>query len=196
MQTKILKVPELSAVDDSDEGERHRDILNNFLNFCKIHHIHEFKKLIETRQSEQHKNPQQDDSEPVSKIQINFNDFIQRDMAQNTIPASMTKGVTSKNRKDKFKQNNNFDASGRPSDEHLAEPYDPLRHNQSVSIPFIKFLMFFYNVPDFEMLIMKSIFPNKQRKLSHMIALNGHHYMMKDMLKQLSIYSHNCSGFQ
>lgn len=57
-------------------------------------------------------------------------------------------------------------------------------------------MMYFYHVPDFEVLIMKSIFPNKQRKLSHMIALNGHQYLLKDMLKQLNIYSHNCSGFQ
>lgn len=105
VNTKILKVDAsaYAVYDDDDQCEKHREVLTNFLNFCKIYHINDFRKLIETRQSEQHKNPQQDDSEPVSRIQINFNDFIQREMAQNVIPASMTKGVTSRNRRDKFK---------------------------------------------------------------------------------------------
>lgn len=66
--------------------------------------------------------------------------------------------------------------------------------NKAVPINFLKFMMFFYKVADFEILILKSIFPSKQRKLSHMIALNGHLYLMKDLLKQLNIYMHNCMG--
>ena len=52
--------------------------------------------------------------------------------------------------------------------------------------------MFFYKLTDFEMLILKSLYTTKQRKLSHMIALNGHQYLMKDLMKQLNIYIHNC----
>lgn len=95
----------------------------------------------------------------------------------------MTKGVTSKNRKDKFKQSHNQESDGSDDDSQLNEPVDPLKNNKSVQVSFLKFLMFFYDVSDFEMLIMKSMFPNKQRKLSHMIALNGHLYLLKEMLK-------------
>lgn len=54
--------------------------------------------------------------------------------------------------------------------------------------------MYFYAVSDLDLLIMKAMFPSKQRKLSHMIAVNGHQYLMKDMLKQIDLYTHHCSG--
>lgn len=96
----------------------------------------------------------------------------------------MTKGVTSRNRKDKFK---NLDDE---SENNVAEDVrDPLRHNSSVQVSFMKFLMYFYEISNLDQLIMKGMFPSKQRKLSHMIAVHGHQYLLKEMLKQIDMFS-------
>ena len=41
-------------------------------------------------------------------------------------------------------------------------------------------------------MIMKPIFSSKQRKLSHLICIFGHQYLLKDILKQIDMYHHNC----
>ena len=58
-------------------------------------------------------------------------------------PASMTKGVTSKKRKDKFKDadKDNETVKKEEVDEVVN---DPLMYNKSVSVSFLKFLMLFY----------------------------------------------------
>lgn len=52
--------------------------------------------------------------------------------------------------------------------------------------------MYFYNMIHLDQLILKTVFPSKQRKLSHLIALLGHSYLFKDMLKQIDLYHQNC----
>jgi hypothetical protein len=85
----------------------------------------------------------------------------------------MPKGVTSKRR-------------------GAIEDIDILSNQKSVRINFMKFLMFFQKVTYVDQMIMRPIFPSKQRKLSHLIAMQGHHYLLKDMLRQIDIYSHAC----
>mgnify|MGYP000951174274 FL=1 len=52
--------------------------------------------------------------------------------------------------------------------------------------------MYFNGTAQIDMLIMKAVFPSKQRKLSHLIAVYGHQYILKDVLKQIDLYHHNC----
>lgn len=66
------------------------------------------------------------------------------------------KGVTSKRRE--------------KNQEHA---FDPLTCQKAVKINFLKFLMFFNNITQIDTLIMKALFPNKQRKLSHLVASFG-----------------------
>ena len=73
------------------------------------------------------------------------------------------------------------------------EAADLLANQKSIRINFMKFLMFFQNLTYVDQMIMRPIFPSKQRKLSHVISMQGHHYLLKDMLKQIDIYAHNCT---
>lgn len=52
--------------------------------------------------------------------------------------------------------------------------------------------MYFYELTQIDQLILKPLFPQKQRKLSHLICLFGHQYLLKDMLKHIDLYHHNC----
>jgi hypothetical protein len=55
----------------------------------------------------------------------------------------------------------------------------------------MKFMMFFQKITSVDQLIMRPLFPSKQRKLSHLIAMQGHLYLLKDMLKQIDIFNQN-----
>jgi hypothetical protein len=63
------------------------------------------------------------------------------------------------------------------------QEFDPLMFQKSVKINFLKFMMFFNDLTQIDQLIMKATFPSKQRKLSHLIAIYGHQYLLKDVLK-------------
>lgn len=54
---------------------------------------------------------------------------------------------------------------------------------KATKINFINFLMFFYGITQIDRLIMKPIFSAKGRKLSHLICIFGHQYLLKDVLK-------------
>jgi len=89
----------------------------------------------------------------------------------------MTKGVTSKHR---------------GKDKQEVPDYDPLMRQKATKINFVTFMMFFYTIKQVDALIMKPIFSSKQRKLSHLICIFGHQYLLKDVLKQIDMYHHNC----
>ena len=63
---------------------------------------------------------------------------------------------------------------------------------KSAKINFVQFLMFFYEITEIGKLIMKPIFTQKQRKLSHLICISGHHYLLKEVLRQIDLYHHHC----
>lgn len=53
VQTKILKTDTgMDGQGEEDGPERHRDVLSTFMNLCKMHHIFEFKKVVEAQQAE------------------------------------------------------------------------------------------------------------------------------------------------
>lgn len=60
---------------------------------------------------------------------------------------------------------------------------DPLLLVKSIRINFVLFLMFFYGITEIDKLIMKPIFTQKQRKLSHLICIFGHQYLLKEVLR-------------
>lgn len=93
----------------------------------------------------------------------------------------MEKGVTSKHRKGKHTDHGDDEIDN-----------DPLLLQKSVKINFIHFLMFFYGLTEIDKLIIKPIFSSKQRKLSHLICIFGHQYLLKEVLKQIDLYHHNC----
>ena len=55
--------------------------------------------------------------------------------------------------------------------------------------------MFFQCQPQVDQLILKSLFPSKQRKLSHLIAIQGHQYLLSDTIKQIDNYYFNALTF-
>lgn len=57
------------------------------------------------------------------------------------------------------------------------------------AINFVEFLMFFYRSQNITKLIDKDLMKNKSLKLSHMICLLGHQYLMKGTLDYLSCIS-------
>lgn len=99
------------------------------------------------------------------------------DLGNDVMPpagASMLKGVTSKNRRDKFKDPSapsTYRSNVEVDDEQWV---DPLRSNGAVAVSFSTFLLFFYKTTSLDLLILKALFPDKQRKLSHLIAVFGH----------------------
>ena len=97
-------------------------------------------------------------------------------------PAILSKGVSSKRRRNNAIVNNQYQET----------ELDPMANQKPVKITFLKFLMYFYKISHFDSLILKTIFPTKQRKLSHLIALLGHQYLFKDMLRQIDLYHQNC----
>jgi ankyrin repeat protein len=101
-------------------------------------------------------------------------------MHTKAIPQSLEKGVTSKHRK--ITQYENPDLNDN----------DPLLCQKATKINFINFLMFFYGITQLDKLIMKPIFSAKQRKLSHLICIFGHQYLLKEVLKQIDMYHHCC----
>ena len=46
-------------------------------------------------------------------------------------------------------------------------------------------MLFFYKTTSLDLLVLKALFPDKQRKLSHLIAVFGHQYLLKAMLMQV-----------
>ena len=75
------------------------------------------------------------------------------------------------------------DPAAAATDAVAEQEFDPLLLQKSVKINFLKFLMFFNGTAQIDLLIMKAAFPSKQRKLSHLIAIYGHQYLLKDVLK-------------
>ena len=173
INTKHLKgqiINEDSKKEDMLEAQKHKRVIDEFIQMCALVHILEMKKTLEERQQQMHKNPQQDDFEPTSSVQL-----YQTLRTHKDIPQQIMKGVTSKRR-----------------EKNQGQAFDPLMCQKAVKINFLKFLMFFNNIAQIDTLIMKALFPNKQRKLSHLIASFGQQYLLKDVLKQIDLYHHNC----
>lgn len=93
----------------------------------------------------------------------------------------MEKGVTCKHRKGR-----------QQPDEDQEEEGDPLMSHKATKINFIQFLMYFYGIAQIDNLIRKPVFTSKQRKLSHLVCIFGHLYLLKDILRQIDLYHHNC----
>lgn len=84
----------------------------------------------------------------------------------------MEKGVTCKHRKGK-----------QQLDDDQEEEVDPLMSHKATKINFIQFLMYFYGMASIDNLIRKPVFTSKQRKLSHLVCIFGHLYLLKDILR-------------
>lgn len=89
-----------------------------------------------------HQNPQQDDSEPsaIGTTTLPMSSNMQMYYQTSThkeIPLSMTKGVTSKNRRDKYMRQNDKKKN------QEQQEFDPLMFSKSVKINFLIFMMFF-----------------------------------------------------
>lgn len=57
--------------------------------------------------------------------------------------------------------------------------------HQENQLTFTIFLLFFHNICSFGELLQIAIQPSKGRKLAHLIALNGHSYLMDYTLQRL-----------
>jgi hypothetical protein len=95
--------------EDAETAAKHQKVINQFLDLCKLVQICEMQKGLEERQQMMHQNPQQDDSEPnaINTATLPMSSNIQMYYQTSThkeIPLSMTKGVTSKNRRDKYQR--------------------------------------------------------------------------------------------
>ena len=111
-------------------AQKHQEVIQQYIDMCKLVQIVEMQKQLEDRQQLMHNNPQQDDYEPQSNIQMYYQTSTHKD-----IPTSMTKGVTSKNRRDKFQR------SAAATDAATEQEFDPLSLQKSVKINFLKFLI-------------------------------------------------------
>jgi len=69
-------------------------------------------------------------------------------------------------------------------DEEIGEN-GPEVNNKAIShISFVHFLMYFNCVTSIEkMIVKKTFFSNKQRKLSHLLALYGHEYLLNGLIR-------------
>lgn len=71
INTKHLKAHlggEEAKKEDVLEAQRHRIVIDEFIQMCSLVHIQEMKKTLEERQQLMHKNPQQDDFEPTTSV--------------------------------------------------------------------------------------------------------------------------------
>jgi hypothetical protein len=56
------------------------------------------------------------------------------------------------------------------------------------NVCFVQFLMYFYKIGSLEQLVMRANCPTKQTKLSHLIAMYGHTYLMAGLIEGLIKY--------
>ena len=74
---------------------------------------------------------------------------------------------------DDFQPNRSLPVGRGVTSKHRKSWQDALDLLKPVRFTFLKFLMFFYEIGHIDALIMKTMFPPKQRKLSHLIAITG-----------------------
>ena len=71
-----------------------------------------------------------------------------------------------------------------PSGDPTARPID-----QTASLTFLQFIMYFSQISNLDQLVMQKVFyPNKQRKLSHILAYFGHGYLFKNVIADIERY--------